>query len=238
MVWQNLKIPRVLTFLTTGKILPGNVPLWDFALNKFGIGYETSRMLIPAIAIGIMGLIVLLVSLGIWSFLRRKIKISFSFASVAIIIFLLVGTLLSSTIILGGEFQEWNCSGNVIQSYEQNGKYLAGVIPLQSLVYWDGENAAAVLLYVPGIRIFPQQFDGDWNFVESGNSNRLAKFGFWDSELALLWHTQANVFMFQEHKTQEWTHFVSSGRLSEIAAPRNALNCSPDTYLRIFVRNP
>ena len=209
----NLKIPRVLTFLTTGKILPGNVPLWDFASNKFGIGYETSRMLIPAIAIGIIGLIVLLVSLGIWSFLRRKIKISFSFASVAIIIFLLVGTLLSSTMVLGGAFQEWNCPGNVIQSFEQTGKYLAEIIPPQSLVYWDGENAAAVLLYVPDIRIFPQQFDGDWNFVELGNLDRLAKFGFWDRELALLWHTQANVFMFQEHKTEDWANFVSSSRI-------------------------
>ncbi|HEX7568291.1 MAG TPA: glycosyltransferase family 39 protein, partial [Anaerolineaceae bacterium] len=38
-----IKIPRVRTFFTTGKFLPSNVMLWDFAANKFGIGYGTSR---------------------------------------------------------------------------------------------------------------------------------------------------------------------------------------------------
>ncbi len=234
----NLKIPRVRTFITSGKILPGNVPLWDFALNKFGIEYETSRLLIPTIALALCGLILLLVSFGLWAFLRRKIKISFSFSSIAVIIFLVVGTLLSSTVVLGGGFQEWNCTGNVIQAFEQSGKYLAEVIPPQSLVYWDGENAAAVLLYVPDIRIFPQQFDGNWNFVASGDSDKLAKFGFWDKELAVQWQTQASVFLFQEHKTLDWASFVSNVRFSEPAAPRDALNCSPDTYLRVFIRNP
>jgi hypothetical protein len=234
----NLKIPRILTFISTGKLLPGYVPLWDFANFRFGIGYETSRMLFPAIVIGSAGLMLLVISLGIWVFLRRKIKIRFSFTAVAIILFLLVGTLFSSTEVLGGGFQEWTCSGNVIQSFEQSGKYLAEGIPPHSQVYWDGDNAAAVLLYIPDIRIFPPQVDGDWNFAATGDSNLLAKFGFWDKELALRWQTQATVFLFQEQRYLDWAPFVENSRFYEPPASVENLNCAPGTYLRVFVRNP
>jgi hypothetical protein len=61
--------------------------------------------------------------------------------TIAVIIFLLVGTLLAPTVVLGGGFREWTCTGNVIEAFEKSGQYLAEVIPSQSLVYWDGENA-------------------------------------------------------------------------------------------------
>ncbi|HEY5269777.1 MAG TPA: hypothetical protein VII97_05535 [Anaerolineales bacterium] len=60
------------------------------------------------------------------------------------------------SIVLGGGFREWTCTGNVIEAFEKSNQYLAEAIPSQSLVYWDGENAAAVLLYVPDIRVFSQ----------------------------------------------------------------------------------
>lgn len=92
--------------------------------------------------------------------------------------------LIPETCILGGGFQAFTCTGNVIETFEKSGQYLAEVIPSQSLVYWDGDNAAAVLLYAPDIRVFPQQFDGDWNYFATGDSDKLARFGFWDNELA------------------------------------------------------
>jgi hypothetical protein len=67
-----IKIPRVRTFFTTGKFLPGKVMLWDFAANKFGIGYGISRMLFPAIAIALAGILLLLIGFGIYFFCAVK----------------------------------------------------------------------------------------------------------------------------------------------------------------------
>jgi hypothetical protein len=86
----------------------------------------------------------------------------------------------------------------VIEAFEKRNQYLAEAIPSQSLVYWDGENAAVVLLYVPDIRVFPQQFDGNWNYFKTGDSNKLAQNGFWDGEMVRRWQEDANVFLFQE----------------------------------------
>jgi len=233
-----IRVPRMRTFFTTWKFLPGNVMLWDFVANKFGIGYETSRMLFPTIAIALAGLLLILFGFGIWLFLRRNPSISVSFVTIVVTIFLLVGTLLASTAVLGGGFQGWTCSGNVIEAFEKTGQYLAEVIPSQSLVYWDGENAATVLLYVPDIRVFPQQFDGDWNYFKTGDSDKLAQYSFWDEELARRWQEEAGVFLFQEKNYLKWKSYVNTDEFNEPAPSTWTLNCAPDTFLRLFIREP
>jgi len=233
-----IQLPRVRDFFTTWKFLPGNAMLWQIAANKFGIEYGTSRLLFPTIVIALTGLFLILISFGIWHFLHRKGSSSLSFVSFAVTIFLLVGTLLASTPVLGGGFREWNCTGNVIETFENSGQNLAEVIPSQSRVYWDGRNAAAVLLYVPDIRVFPQQFDGDWNYFETGDSDKLAKFGFWDAELARGWQENADVFLFQEKDYLDWKSYVNTDEFTEPPRSTWTLNCAPGTYLRIFIRKP
>ena len=234
-----IQLPRVRDFFTTWKFLPGKVMLWQIVSNKFGIEYGTSRLLFPTIAIALAGLILILLSFGTWLFLRRKALIPLSFVTIAVTIFLLVGTLLASTSVLGGGFREWTCTGNVnvIEAFEKSGQYLAKVIPSKSLVYWDGENAAAVLLYVPDIRICPQQFDGDWNYFETGDSDKLARYGFWDEELARRWQEDADVFLFQEKDYLDWKSYINTDEFNEPPRSEIPLNCASNTYLRIFIRD-
>ncbi len=142
------------------------------------------------------------------------------------------------SIVLGGGFWEWTCTGNVIDAFEKSDQYLAEVIPSKSLVYWDGENAAAVLLYVPDIRVFPQQFDGDWNYFKTDDSNKLAQYGFWNEELARRWQEDANVFLFQEKNYLDWKPYVNTDEFYEPPRSTWALNCAPDTYLRVFMHDP
>jgi hypothetical protein len=231
-----IHLPRVRDFFTTWKFLPGNVMLWQIVANKFGIEYDTSRLLFPTIALALAGLLLILLGFIVWFILRRRSSTSLSFATIVVTVFLVLGTLLASTPVLGGGFREWVCTGNVIEEFEKSGQYLAKVIPSQSQVYWDGGNAVAVLLYVPDIRIFPQQFDADWNYLASGDSDRLARFGFWDKELASRWRESADVFIFQEKNYSGWKAYVNTEAFNEPSPTSCPLNCVADTYLRIFIR--
>ncbi|MEW6092455.1 MAG: glycosyltransferase family 39 protein [Chloroflexota bacterium] len=232
-----LQVPRVKDFFTTWKFLPGKAMLWQLLYNKFGIKYETSRLLIPTVILAFSGLFLILLSLELWMYLRRK-SVTHPFAAILVTVFLSAGIVYASTPVLGGGFQEWNCTGNVIESYEQAGQYLASVIPSQSQVYWNGSNAVAVLLYVPEIRIFPPQFDGAWNFSDAGDADDLARFGFWNSESANRWREEADVFLLQERDYLDWKPYVNTEEFNEPPRSTWALDCAPNTYFRVFIREP
>jgi hypothetical protein len=233
-----IRLPRISNFSSTWKFLPGNVMLWQILFNKFGIKYDTSRLFIPAVVLTLLGVLIICVGLAYWSSLHRKGKTQHSFTSFIVTIFLLIGIILAPTRILGGGFLEWNCSGNILKAYEESGHYLAKVIPPNSQVYWDGGNAVAVLLDVPQIRIYPQQFDDVYNYFQAGDSDSLARMGFWNAALARRWRDEADVFLFQDMSyVHIWGAYVDTPAFSTPTQPQIPLNCKPDTFVRIFIRN-
>ena len=232
----NITIPRIKTFFTTGQLLPGQVPLWDYLATTFGIPHNTSRMKVPEAAGLIAGLMILAIGWGIWALLRRKRTVIYSLGFITMMLFLTIGTVLAPTGVLGGGFTQWNCSGNVITEYRQVGDYLAKNIPAGSSVYWDGGNAVAVLLYVPNIHIFPQQIDGSWNFYNGGDSKTLARIGKWNDELAKLWRDEADVIITLQVDYPNWQSYLNESEFIEVAPLKIPLNCESNTYLRVFIR--
>jgi hypothetical protein len=233
----NIDIPRIKTFFTTGHLPPGQVPLWDYLATTFGIPHNTSRMIVPEVAGLIAGIVILVLGWVIWTLQRRKRIVAYSIGFITMMLFLTIGTLLAPSGVLGGGFTQWNCSGNVIQEYKQEGDYLARNIPAGSSVYWDGGNAVAVLLYVPKIHVFPQQLDGQWNFYNGGDSNTLARLSGWNDELAKLWRDEADVIILQQDNFPAWQSYLSGSKFVEIQPLKIPMNCAPDTFLRVFIRN-
>jgi len=233
----NIDIPRIKTFFTTGHFLPGQVPLWDYLATTFGIPHNTSRLIVPEAAGLLTGLVILALGWVILTLLRRKRIVAYSMGFITMMLFLTVGTVLAPTGVLGGGFTQWNCSGNVITEYNQVGDYLARNIPAGSNVYWDGGNAVAVLLYVPNIHVFPQQLDGQWNFYNGGDSNTLARLGRWNDELAKLWRDEADVIIIQQVDFSGWQSYLNGSKFVEIQPLKIPMNCAPDTFLRVFIRN-
>lgn len=232
-----LRIPRIWSFFTTGKMLPGNVSLWDFLSNRYGIAYNTSRWLIPSLTGLLCGLLILLVGLGIWSFLKHKRLFQFySLGAITMAVFLAAGMLFSPSVALGGGFTQWECNMNVIRTYEQTGQFLARALPPDELVYWDGGNAVALLLYVPNIHVIPQQLDDQWNFFHGGDSNTLARLSLWNDELAKLWRDEADVFIIQQVDYPSWQSYLNETEFTELQVPQLPVNCELDTFLRIFLR--
>jgi hypothetical protein len=234
----HIRIPRVWSFFTTGKALPG-IPIWDILANKYGIALDTSRWMMPLLAGLLGGSLVLLISFAIWSFLKHKQVLQFfSFGLISALVFLSAGFFFSPTVVLGGGFTHWECNMNVIKTYEQTGQFLARNLSPSDLVYWEGGNAVAVLLYNPNLHIFPQQLDDQWNYFHGGDSQVLARLGLWNDELAKLWRDKANVFIIQQVDYSEWQTYLNKSEFVELQPPKTPLNCEPDTFLRIFIRNP
>jgi hypothetical protein len=233
-----LRIPRIRSIFTTGQVLPGYVPIWDFLNHQFGIPFDTSRWLIPTITGFLCGLLVLLIGLGIRIFMKRKVSINFySFGAISITFLMLVGTLFSPSIVLGGGFNQWDCPGNTITDYESVGKNMAEVIPPGSKVYWDGGNAVAALLYVPGIVIYPQQIDGQWNYWLDGDSVALSRLGHWNQALAEQWRQQADIIIIQQGFIDAgWQTILNSGEYAEVLRTKVGLNCTPDSSLLVYRR--
>ncbi|MEZ0395235.1 MAG: glycosyltransferase family 39 protein [Anaerolineales bacterium] len=234
----DLPVPRVQNFFQTWRFLPGTVPFYVFVANKFGLTYPLEAWFDPTLAGLLIGLLSLLAALIIWLIRRRRRTAPpASFGLVAFCVFLLTGTLLAPTRLLGGDYREYDCGMNVIAAYETTGPYLASLVPPGSLVYWEGGNAEAVLLYLPGIRIFPAQLDAPWNFWTGGDDDALARYGYWNDSLRLQWRAQAEVFLIQQSLfTPEWQEFLDPARYEELPSNQVPLGCAPDTYLRIFRR--
>jgi hypothetical protein len=232
----DLYIPRVKSFFTTGKILPGYVPLWEFFSDKFGIPPELSRWLIPLLTGFLGGLLVLLIGYGLWSFLKRRMAIPLhSLGTISAAVFILTGIVLSPSTVLGGGFNQWACSENVIETYEQAGRYLAEQIPAGSTVYWRGGNAVAVLLYTPGIIIHPAQLDWEWNHWIGGNPDILARLGYWNDEMASQWLINSDFVLIQPAYNQA-AGFVIPDLLSytQSGITSQGMNCSQDSTLTIY----
>lgn len=232
----NTNIPRIKTLFTTGHYLPGKVPLWDYLAGTFGIPHNTSRLVVPEAVGLVVGLMILALGWGIWAFLRRKRISVYSMSFIAMMLFLTIGTILSPTVVLGGGLTQWNCSGNAISEYRLVGDYLARNIPAGSSVYWDGGNAVAVLLYVPGIHVFPQQLDGQWNFYTGGDSNTLARLSRWNDELAKTWRDEADVVIIQQVDFPNWQTYLNDSGFVEVQPLKIPMNCASNTYLRLFIR--
>jgi len=232
----NLMIPRIKNFFTTGQLLPGQVPLWDYLENTFGIPHNISRIRVPELVGLIAGVIVLVVGWAGWAWLRRKRIAVYSMGFINMVLFLTIGTILTPTGVLGGGLTQWNCSGNVVAEYQQVGDYLARNIPAGSRVYWQGGNAVAILLYITNITIFPQQIDGQWNYYEGGDSNTLARLGSWNGELAKTWRDEADVIIIQQIDYPAWQSYLNELKFVELKPLQIPLNCEPDTFLRVFNR--
>ncbi len=232
----HIRVPRIWSFITSGKILPG-VPIWDTLANRYGISYNISLRMIPLLAGLLCGSLVLVIGFAARMFLkRRKVPHLYSFGVITAVLFLLAGVILSPTAALGGGFNQWECNMNVIKAYEQTGQLLSRHLSTSDRVYWDGGNAVAVLLSVPNLHIYPQQVDDQWNYFHGGDSNALARLGLWNDELANLWRDEADVFIIQQVDFSSWQSYLDNSGFVEIQSPKTPMDCEPDTFLRIFIR--
>ncbi|MBW8011848.1 MAG: hypothetical protein FVQ83_11520 [Chloroflexi bacterium] len=235
-----INIPRTNNFFRTWNFLPGYIPLDEFLENNYGLDYGSSKKIVSAgVGFGI-GILMLMVTYGTRKLLvKNKKPVTYSFGHMALIVFLGFGWLLSPTEVLGGSYDQYDCGGNVIASYETAGAQLADLIPSGSSVYWAGGDSPIILLSLPNIEIFPAQLNGRFSFRNGGDPDALERVGYWNQELANEWAQEADFILVEDSNYTGWLKdWVNSGSYYELEKIPQILSCRDNSGLRIFGKFP
>ena len=147
-------------------------------------------------------------------------------------IILLVGSLFSAAPVMAGDYTAYDCSRDVIPSYEAAGKLLAKSIPAGSRVYWAGYSPVT-LLYLDNVAIFPPQLHGTYSYKISSDNNALLKHGWWNEALAEQWLGETDFILAEQKNLGKNDWLNKSGRLDHFelvtkSAPRK---CSANSVL-------
>ena len=171
---------------------PNTLRVWKYLNYRYAISFQETKRVLP-IWSGILTGALVLVTSAIFRVIlfRKKKENSPSFGYVAMIMLLIMGWLLSPTLVLGGGYQSYDCNANVTEAYDELGANLQNLIPPGSTIYWQGEPASTGLIYLSDVQIFPAQLNQKFTFFE-GETDALEKYGFWNQQLAERWLAEAN----------------------------------------------
>ncbi|MFN2262955.1 MAG: ArnT family glycosyltransferase [Anaerolineales bacterium] len=218
-------------------IIASKMKLWEFLELKTGLPYETTSVLVPILLGLAFGLLVLLITWIIYRRIQSKQRTGINFGLLAIGVLLIIGLMLSPTKLLGNNYQDNDCGEDVILAHETAGRYLAGVIPPGSSVYWEGTPSVVQMLYVPGVSLYLPQIDYEYTYHLGGDPQELLKVGLWNEELAEKWKQEADFLIIAEQNYNlEWDVFIEPDQFEELAMSPSVDPCQEGSRLRIFRR--
>jgi hypothetical protein len=243
-----IQISRIIVDFPNGS--PGAVSLGSVLTNKFGLEQRDLRRVLPTVTGLLVGFLILVLAYIVRTaivYTRRtqnrnskfpELYVAIpTFGFLAIVIFLLVGTLLSPAKALAGGGHPNDCGGDVIASNKIAGRHLATRIPPGSSVYWDGGKSVVPLLYLSDIKIYPPQINGDYSFKLEGDPDALLKHGRWSPELAQEWADQADFILIEQRNYEGWLKdHVNSGAFDELEPTPPTVYCRDNAQIRIFRR--
>lgn len=228
----NFPVPRMRNM----QFLPGTVALWNFLFNKFGWSYEALQQALPALAGLASGVLLVLVGSLLHRFLGRKHTLPPCGYSV-LIGFLVLGTLLSPTRILGGGKYADYCDRDVIASHEAVGRHLQTLIPPGSLVYWQNDVSPLPLLYLEGRQFFPPQLNHWYSYRVGGNPEILYKNGFWNAELADRWIQQADYLLIADRYVNDFEERPGFSEMTDELKPTGrTVGCRDKSIIHVYKR--
>ncbi len=240
----NVHLPRTRDFFHNFRFLPGSVSLQEILANKFGIVFDPisdiERRILPAVVGLLVAVLFLLVMWLVQRYLKKRLNRVVGYGYLTLITLLVISVLLSSTHLMGGMYKVYDCQADSIQGYEQTGKYLANLIPVGSRVYWESDDGALPLLYLPGIELLPGQIFGRWSFSASPESEKVLKFGLWNKQLADSWAVKADFILVEERLYDPaWDDFfkLHSG-YQELPSTPNMVPCIDRSDFRVFHKLP
>lgn len=155
----------------------------------------------------------------------------------ALVAFLLLGIALAPPLWLNGSQDAYDCAEGTLDAIEAAGRDLAARIPPGSLVYWHGGKSIVPLLYVPGIRLFPQQMEGDYSYYLGGDREQLLRLGLMNVELDAEWLAQADYLLIEERLYRDWLQAAPPlPEFDELAPTPPTAPCYPGSEIHVFKR--
>jgi len=231
---MTLQAPRIRNMRFQG----GTTDLWRLLANKFGWSYDALQKLIPTAAGAAAGLALLAAALVVFFILRRGGSRRVSYGYLAVLLFFVLGVLLSPSGWMAGWRALETCGGDVIASHEAVGAHLAALIPPGSLVYWENDISPLPLLYIPGVRVFPPQLNHWYTYLQGGDPDELERLGYWNYELAQRWKQEADFLLVAERYVQNWAPAADDGaaQYDELSPAPQTVPCRDRSIIHIFRR--
>jgi hypothetical protein len=227
---MNFQVPR----LKEGRVISGTVALWQVLANKFDLGYDSLRMILPA-GVGLVVGILLLIIFFVFQFFANRKQTAIRYGNFGIPM-LIIGFLF--TPLLSWPTQESFSNTNVPRLYQQVGQRLASVIVPGDKVFLDGNIASVPLLFAPKIELLPGQVNFVFSYSESGDSDSILRKGLWNDELANNWRKQSDLFIFGGEQIGQWYDYIESRHLEDVTGIDYPAEMPPYTKLYIYTRSP
>lgn len=223
----------------TSFLIASEPDLWLVLSEKLDLAEETAHQLVKAIPAtilgGMIGVAIIAIVWLVWQSRSRRPQ----FGLLLLSVFMIIGLLLTPTRVLGGGYTLYDCSGDTITAYEEVGAHLAQTIPANSLVYWKGGLSPVPLLYLPDIRIYPAQLNGDYSLRETGDEDALLRYGWWSMTLAEKWVSEADIVLVEEQFYNGWLKkAIRVANYSELPISPPTSFCRKDSQIHIFQQNP
>jgi hypothetical protein len=213
--------------------LPGfnGAQAWQVVANKFQMEYEAIFDAVHAYFPVLLAVGVGLVILAAGRLLVGR-KNSGAFGA-GLVLFLILGSVLSPTVLLAGEYKVYDCQSDVIAGYEAAGAELAYAIPPGSKVYWAGYSPAT-LLYLPGIELLPGQLHGVYSFRISDDDDALRRYGWWNQSLAEKWLAEADFVLVEARNLNRDDWLNEQLANFEMVAETVPQSCQPESVMMVF----
>ena len=210
---------------------------WQVVSNKFRLEYEiiynAAHAWFPVVVAVAFGLVVLAVSKLLSGRKNSAPLRGTSGLGAGIVALTLIGSMFSPSPLLAGEYNSYDCQGDVISGFETAGTELAKAVPAGSSVYWAGYSPVT-LLSLPGATIYPSQLHQTYSFRISEDDDAVLKYGWWNQHLAEKWLSEANFVLVEQR------NLGHNGWLDEqlanfeqvlVTAPQS---CRPDSAMLVY----
>ncbi len=214
------------------------ITLRDILSNKFHQNYWASRVNVSIATAVILGiLLVVLVAVGYRELVVRKRLNGYSFGSLLLVVFLVMGFWLSP--LMGGEYYQGGiCQANIPATNQEIAQQVTDVAHTGSQVLWEA-NTVVPLLYAPGINIYVPPIYAVFSYRIGGDPQQLAKYGLWNDALASQWRTKANFIVTESRNYQPYQPGgdIDTNKYDVYqTVPTNP--CDPNSYLLVYKRKP
>jgi len=228
----NMPFPRVKNL----QIQSGSIEIWRLLSNKYGWQYDALERILPAVFGLVVGIGIVLI---LWLLAKNRVIKSASnyplyWASALLIIFF--GNIILSIPYPGGSKNELKCSGDIIASHEEVGKYIQSVVPPGSLVYWESDITPIPLASIPGVRVFPAQLNHFFSRVIGGDIDKVEKKGYWNDELAQKWSQEADYLLIADSLVELLTQQgILTPQMAEIGESPAVSTCRERSSIHIYL---
>jgi hypothetical protein len=223
-------------------LVRGHHEIYIYIANGLDVSYDLIFRTLGGLISCLMGILLgCLLILIIWRASRLLSSMRFlkpySTEMRVFIIFLILGGILSPTNLFAGNYTGYDCGDDVISSLEAVGAHLKKYIPANALIYWDGPDSPAALLYIPQSRIFPQQLTGAYEWREGGDPVVLARYGLWDQAMAESYFEQSDYVIAWQSYLASWEkiQLKNPDKYEKLPSSPPIYNCYPDQKTQLLI---